>query len=35
MAKNDSDETWIRDLKARVAYRPIVILKLEERELHP
>lgn len=33
MAKNDSDDTWIRDLKAQVAHHPIVILNLEEREL--
>lgn len=34
MAKDDSDETWIRELKAHVAHYPIVILNLEERELH-
>ena len=34
MAKDDSDDTWIRELKAHVAHHPIVILNLEERELH-
>lgn len=34
MAKDDSDHTWIRELKAHVARHPIVILNLEERELH-
>jgi hypothetical protein len=33
MAKDDSDDTWIQELKAHVALRPIVILNLEEREL--
>lgn len=33
MAKNDSDDTWIRDLKVQVAHHPIVILTLKEREL--
>lgn len=34
MAKEGSDDTWIRELKAHVAHRPIVILNLKERELH-
>lgn len=34
MAQKGSDDTWIRELKAHVAHHPIVILKLEERELH-
>lgn len=34
MAKEGSDDTWIRELKAHVAHHPIVILNLEERELH-
>ena len=34
MANDDSDETWIRELKAHVANHPIFILNLEERELH-
>ena len=34
MAKDDSDDTWTKELKAHVAHRPIVILNLEERELH-
>lgn len=33
MIKEDSDDTWIRDLKAHVAHYPIVILNLKEREL--
>lgn len=34
MAKEGSDDTWIRELKAHVAHRPIVILNLKKRELH-
>lgn len=34
MAKEGYEDTWIRELKAHVAQRPIVILNLEERELH-
>lgn len=34
MAKEGSDDSWIRELKAHVAHHPIVILNLEERELH-
>lgn len=34
MARSDSDETWARELEAYVAHHPIVILNLEERELH-
>lgn len=33
MAKEESDDTWARELRAQVAQRPIVILKLEDREL--
>lgn len=33
MAKDDSDDTWVQELKAHVAHHPIVILNLEEREL--
>ncbi|MBI5926695.1 MAG: hypothetical protein HY836_13985 [Aquabacterium sp.] len=34
MEKDDCDDTWVRELKAHVARHPIVILNLEERELH-
>jgi hypothetical protein len=34
MAKDDSDDTWAQGLKAHVALHPVVILNLEERELH-
>lgn len=34
MAKDDSDDGWIVELKAHVTVRPIVILNLEARELH-
>lgn len=33
MATNDSEDTWIRDLKALASRHPIVILNLEEREI--
>ena len=33
MTKVDSDDTWAQELRAHVAHRPIVILKLEDREL--
>ena len=33
MARGDSEDTWIQELKAHVARHPIVILNLEEREL--
>ena len=33
MAKEESDDTWAQELRAHVAHRPIVILKLEDREL--
>lgn len=33
MAKEESDDTWTRELKMHVAQRPIVILKLQDREL--
>lgn len=34
MAQKGFDDTWIRELKAHVVHHPIVILNLEERELH-
>ena len=34
MTKDGSDDTWVQELKAYVVHHPIVILKLEERELH-
>lgn len=34
MAKDDFDDTWIHELRTHVAHRPIVILRLEEREVH-
>jgi hypothetical protein len=34
MAKDESDDSWIVDLMAHVTDRPIVILNMEERELH-
>jgi hypothetical protein len=33
VARDRSDDTWLQELRAHVAHRPIVILKLEEREL--
>ena len=33
MPKEDSDETWAQELRAHVAHRPIVILRLKDREL--
>lgn len=33
MAKDEYDDTWIQELRTHVAHRPIVILKLKEREL--
>jgi hypothetical protein len=33
MARGDSEDTWVQELKAHVARHPIVILNLEEREL--
>lgn len=33
MAKEEFDDTWAQELRAHVAHRPIVILKLEDREL--
>ncbi|SEF35202.1 hypothetical protein ABL840_19495 [Variovorax sp. NFACC27] len=33
MAKEEFDDTWTRELKMHVAQRPIVILKLQDREL--
>ena len=33
MTKLDSDDTWAQELRAHVVHRPIVILKLEDREL--
>lgn len=33
MAKDESDDTWVQELRTHVAHRPIVILRLEEREL--
>lgn len=33
MAKDDFDDTWMHELRTHVAHRPIVILRLEEREV--
>ena len=33
MAEEESDDTWARELRAHVAQRPVVILKLEDRVL--
>lgn len=33
MAKDESDDNWAKELRAHVTHRPIVILKLEDREL--
>ena len=33
MAKDESDDTWVQELKVHVASRPVVILKLEEDEV--
>jgi hypothetical protein len=34
MTRDESDDSWTLELKAHVTDRPIVILNLEERELH-
>ena len=34
MARGDSEDTWVQELKAHVAQHPIIVLNLEERELH-
>ena len=33
MVRDDSDDTWVRELRTHVAHRPIVLLRLQEREL--
>ena len=34
MARGDSEDTWVQELKAHVAQHPIIVLNLEERKLH-